>query len=61
MQDVIKLEQQLMSRAMPFHWFPTLCPDVPVKLALGIGKLNPPGKAMRIVVELDMRLKSLTD
>lgn len=50
-----------MSRAMALHWFPTPCPDVPVKLVLGIGKLSPRGKAMRIVFKLDMRPKSLTD
>lgn len=50
-----------MSQAMALQWFPTLYPDVPVKFVLGTGKLNPPGKAMRIVVELDMRLKSITD
>lgn len=48
-----------MSRAMSLHWFPTLCSDIPVKLVLGIGKLSPPGKAMRIVAALDMRPKSL--
>lgn len=50
-----------MSRAMALYWFPTLCPDIPVKLVLGIGKLSPPGKAMRKVVELDMRPKSPTN
>lgn len=56
-QDVIKLEQQLMSRTVVLHWFPTLHPDIAVKLVLGIGGLKPPGKAMRIVAELDMRRK----
>ncbi|CAG6017611.1 unnamed protein product [Menidia menidia] len=48
-QDVMKLEQQLMSQAMALHWFPTLCPDIPVKFVLGIGKLNPPRKSTHII------------
>lgn len=31
-----------MSRAAALHWFPTPCPDIPVKFVLGIGKLNSP-------------------
>lgn len=59
-QDAVKTEQQLMSPTVVLQWFPTLGPDVHVQLVLRIGKLIPPGKTMRIVVELDTRRRSLT-
>lgn len=59
-QDAVKAEQQLMSPTVVLQWFPTLAPDVHVQLVLRIGKLVPPGKTMRIVVELDTRRRSRT-
>jgi len=60
-QDVMKLEQQLMSQAMALHWFPTLCPDIPVKFVLGIGKLNPPRESSENSCKARHEAKSLTD